>query len=176
MKKIILVLFIAMIGTVNAGSIYFDAEVKYTNVFNRYIRIATDVAPDIKARLTYNTLNGYLALTGDMNNFSLGGQTVTSIKLMDELTADPFAGIGFASSDAGTAVYGNLGVDLKYKTLVWLIAGADIQIYSDSYMMDYRGGINVPILDFLSLDLLYTSTLTNDKHKIGFGGRINLVF
>ena len=178
MKKIILALFIALTGAANAGAIYFDAEVNVNSqlILNRYVRIAADVTPDIKARLTYTTLNGYLGFTGDLNNLSLGGQAILSMKLAEGLIADPFAGIGFASSEAGSAVYGNLGVDLKYKTFVNLVAGADIQIYSDSYIMHYCGGFNIPILNGLSLDLLYSSVLTNDKHKIGTGGRLNLIF
>ena len=178
MKKLILAMFMVMVGAANAGSIYLDTEVNINSqmIFNRYVRIASDFTPDIKVRLAYNTLNGYLALTGDMNNFSIAGQGVTSMKLIDGLTAEPFAGVGYASSDAGTAVFGDLGVDLMYKTFVWFVAGADVQIYADSYMMNYRGGINIPILNFLSLDLLYSSVLTNDRHKMGFGGKLNFVF
>ncbi len=70
-----------------------------------------------------------------------------------------------------------LGVDLKYNTFICLlVAGADVQIYSDSYIMNYCGGFNIPILNCLSLDILYSSVLTNDKHKMGVGGRLNLIF
>jgi len=177
MKKLIAIALFLALATVevSAGAIYFDTEVRYTNVISRFTRIAADVAPEIKARLAYNVINGYL-ITGDLNNFSLTGQSVYTIKLMDGFTAEPFAGAGFASSDNGTAVFGDIGVDLKYKMFLWLVAGADVQIYSDSYIMDYKGGIQIPFLSWLSLDLLYSAVLTNDKHLTGFGGRINLLF
>ena len=178
MKKIFLIMFFAMMGTAYAGQIYLDAEVNYTNVTNRSLRAATDIAPNLKVRLNYSIMNGLLELRGSLNNFMLTGQAITSVKLMDGLTTEPFVGAGWARSINGDAAYGDLGVDFKYKLFPFanLIAEGDLQIYTDSYMLFYRGGFNIPVLKFASLDLLYSSLLTNNQHQIGFGGRINLVF
>ena len=178
MKKLIVVMFFAMLGTAYAGQIYLDAEVNYSNVFNRNLRAAIDVTPNIKARLGYSIMNGLLELRGDLNNFTLTGQAICKVKIMEGLTAEPFAGMGWARSFNGDALYGDLGVELKYKLFSFanFIAEGDVQVYTDSYMLFYRGGLNIPVLKFASLDLLYSSVLTNDQHKMGFGGRLNLVF
>ena len=179
MKKILmsLVLVAVFISQTLAGFLTIDTQIRNTNVMNRFSRVAYAVTPDMSARLTYNTLNG-IGLTGELNNFVIGGQAVSKAILIESMTVEPFVGLGYSRSDLGSALFGDFGVELKYKFLPWLlpVAGFDFQIYSDSYIIDYNGGVNIPLLDFISLDILYSAVLTNDKHLMGAGARINLVF
>ena len=110
----------------------------------------------------------------------MGIQGVYPLRLMENnLFLELFAGGSLNNSDLVTgSTSGELGCEAKYKLLSWFlpVAGGEVTIFSDSYMLDYYAGASFPILNWVSVDLLFSALLTNDKHKIGWAGRINLYF
>jgi len=145
----------------------------------RVSRVEYKILPEISARAVYGVLNG-VGFMGELNNFRIGVQGVYKMQIMDnKLLLEPFIGGSYTSSDiVSGSISSDFGLDAKYKLFDWLlpVVGADVQVYSDSYILDYYAGVSIPILNCVSLDLLYSALLTNDKHKIGAAGKINLYF
>ena len=177
----VILVLIAMTSVVAAENIIIDTRIGNLGgvMMFRVSRIEYPLMNDISGRIIYSVLDG-VGITGNINNYRIGLQGVYKTKLMDnKLLLDLAVGGSYASSDEITgSVSIDFGLDAKYKLFDWLwpVVGADVKAYSDSYMADYYGGVSIPIFNWVSLDLLYSAILTNDKHKIGAAGRINLYF
>lgn len=173
------VMMVATTFWAQAGDFTVDARLSRTNVFNRFVRITQKLSPEASARFVQTALNG-MGLTGELNNYRMGLQGVYHVSLWDQvLRLDPFVGASYSNSDlVGGSLSGDLGLDARFKLLGWLdpVAGADVQVFSDSYLLDYCAGFTLPIIEGFSLDLLYSAFLTNQLHQTGFGGRFKLSF
>lgn len=180
-KAIVFALVLVSIVTSVGWTENFTLDTRIGNrgsIVYRVSRLAYNLTPELSSRLVNVSLGG-LGLTGDINNYRVGVNLIYKMKLMDNLSLEPYVGGSYNSSDdVAGSISGDLGLDAKYKLYDWVspVIGADLQIYSDSYMLDYYGGLSFPIINAVSIDLLYSALLTNDRHKTGMGGRINIYF
>ena len=181
-KRIFFILIIFFLsGTfLHAETFTFDTRIGvYGAVPYRLSSLSCNIAPLFTGRVEYNVYNG-IGFTGEFNNYKLGLQGIYEVALPGTgFTLKPFVGIGFSNSGiASNSLSLDFGFDSTYNNLfgVILVIGAEAVTFSDSYMVDYYGGPSIPIINFLSVDLLYTGLISNGCHQIGFGGRVNFKF
>jgi len=185
MKAKLLVISILIFASVSislAGPLTIDTRlgvIPDVGMTFRVSRIDYELTSDLSGRIVYSVLDG-MGLTGNLNNYRIGLQGVNKSMLLDnKLFLDLAAGGSYSSSDLEVgAMSFDLGLDVKYRLFDWLlpVAGADMQIFTDSYFMNYYGGLSFPIYNWVALDLLYSAVLTNNGNKIGAAARINLYF
>ena len=174
------ILLFTMFSVSEAAPIVFDTRIGVlpdVGIFFRVSRI--ELTSDLSGRIVNSVIDG-MGLTGNLNNYRIGLQGVYKSKLLDnKLFLDLAAGGSYSSSDLATGSTSfDLGLDVKYRLFDWMlpVAGADMQIFIDSYFMNYYGGLSFPVYNWVSLDLLYSAVLTNDGNKIGVAVRVNLYF
>ena len=186
MKKyfIFVVAIIISIATIASAEIFtIDTRIGAYNVGSlvsyRTSRVAYNIPALCSGRIVHQVYNG-MGFKGELNNYRLGFQTVYGLDIPETgITVKPFIGFGINSSDIVTGSLSfDFGTEGTYNLFSWMNASAGVEAitFSDSYMLDYYAGPTFPILDFLTLDVLYTGLLSNDSHRVGFAGRVNLKF
>ncbi|MEK6646180.1 MAG: hypothetical protein AABY84_05875 [Candidatus Firestonebacteria bacterium] len=133
----------------------------------------------VSGRIVNGVYNG-LGFKGELNNYRIGLQGVYDISVPETgFSIKPFVGFSLSSSDTvSNSISFDCGSDAKFDLIGWLAgaAGAEATIFSDSYMLDYYAGPSFPIIEYITLDVLYTGLLTNNNHKTGFAGRVTFQF
>jgi hypothetical protein len=186
LKYLLLTFIIIVVGVVtniNAETIELDTRIGYYSVGSlipyRTSRVSYNIPMLFSGRVVHQVYNG-MGLKGDVdNNYRLGAQVVYGLDIPQTgISMKPFVGFSLSSSDS---ISSSLSFDFGSEMLMNLfglgvIVGAEAVTFSDSYMLDYYAGPNFSILPFLSADVLYTGLLSNNTHKVGFAGRVNLKF
>lgn len=185
-KKIMIVFLLACVVPVLASDYVFDTRIgMYSSslgtILFRDSRLAYDtskIMPNTLVRAEYFVLDG-IGLTGGLDSFRIGLQAVCKVAMPSDMVFLPYLGVNISKSRLSDMVLsGAAGFDFKSKFLSFAdgVVGCDVDIYSDTYMLDYFAGLSVPIMNSLSVDLLYNGMLFNSSHKIGFSGRVNFEF
>lgn len=126
-----------------------------------------------------NEVVGGLGMYGNQNNLRISGQLLYKIDFGKELYVSPFVGIGLTSSDVVSgSISVDAGLEARYKLtdMFSIPLGGEIITFSDSSIINYYGGVGVKLMDWLSVDGLYTATMTGGVNNIGFGGRVSIIF
>lgn len=126
-----------------------------------------------------NEIVGGLGMYGNQNNYRISGQMLYKIDFGKELYVSPFVGIGLTSSDViALSLSVDAGLEARYKLtdMFSVPLGGEIITFSDSSIINYYGGVGIKLMDWLSVDGLYTATMTGGVHNIGFGGRVSIIF
>ena len=191
MKKLLFTVMFSLcffIPTLGAEDITFDTRIGYYFTTNgmlfRDTRLGYDLKalmPNLSVRAQYYVLDG-VALTGSSNNYKLGLQAAYNLKLNESLSITPFGGAALNNSTALPSIISiDGGFEINYKLFspVTAIIGADASFFTDSTMIDYYAGGSIPVLNWLSLEVLYCGLLnmsTTIVHNVGVGGRLTAKF
>lgn len=185
-KLIVIIALLFMTTAAYANDFTFDTRIgaySINSVLQSYrnTRIGYDLKallPSASVRVEYAVVNG-VGFTGTSNNYRLGLQGVYELKLMEELNVSPFVAIGLSNSDNGNNIIScDAGLDAAYKLtdMFSIPVGGEIVIYSDSSIIEYYGGLRVAVLEWLSVDGLYSGLVSSSTHYAGFAGKINIKF
>lgn len=148
-------------------------------IIYRNSRIAYSISSSFSARLTYQVYNG-IGIQGEFNNYRIGFQAVYDLEIPNiELIIKPYLGFGINSSDIALGSLSlDVGSEINYSLLSWFGfgVGAEMLVFSDSYILEYYGGPSFSIFEWLTIDLLYTGLLSSTSHRIGGAGKISFKF